>query len=100
MSGCYFDGGDCCEPYDMMWDSYCTKCQCLEEGSSTTEQPCKDEDEKFCYKNNNKCHKAAVQEKCPKTCGMCEYHPTTTEVPCYGNFTCGIFRSPSNTGIL
>ena len=71
---------------------YCTKCQCLAESSSTTEQPCKDVDEKFCKKNNNKCNKASVQEKCPQTCGMCSYGFTTTEDPCFGNFTCGIFE--------
>merc|ERR1712156_301924 len=83
-AGCNYDGGDCCEPYsNIFWDTFCTKCQCLAEGSSTTEQPCKDEDEKFCKKNNNKCNKASVQEKCPQTCGMCDIGFSTTEVPCY-----------------
>merc|ERR1712110_883102 len=39
---CQFDGGDCCQnPAEAVdgWDQYCTKCECLDDGSGTTGFP-------------------------------------------------------------
>merc|ERR1739844_6653 len=76
--GCDYDGGDCCG--DDVNTKYCTECECLD--PDFEEDDCEDLWwSSWCQgkKNQGKCNRPFVAQKCQKTCFNCE---APTEPPC------------------
>merc|ERR1712001_433093 len=91
--GCDYDGGDCCG--DDVNTEYCTECECLD--PDFEEDDCEDLWwSSWCQgkKNQGKCNRPFVAQRCQKTCFNCE---APTEPPCQDKWSTSKCENKKNS---